>query len=204
MLDKGRESCALLVIDMQSDFATAHDPSTIKAIIDELQYVGALEEPVVILTFTGFGTLVGGIHEMVERLQNVTLVIHAEKSSNDGANPVIQAMHKAGMSNLERLRVVGVNLNYWESGRDFSNFNVASNVQIVTTDRDQSLIYAIPKVAERGTRSKSTTLNSVGLCNFFSTFVLALLLIVVLIVRRPLIRKTNNGASPPAETIRIK
>lgn len=147
----------LLIIDMQEGFPTAGETLTIATLLEELRFAAAYEEPVLSLTYQGFGKLVPALENSLSHYGSRLKLYSVVKVGTDsGAAEVLELLESENLT-PERIRVCGVNINfcvketveqlaaalpgttlevlacgcYCERGRDFSSFSHLDNVVVV-------------------------------------------------------------------------
>ena len=100
---------ALVIIDMQSEFNSAHDAKTKRSIINQIKKAKSDNIPIVNVSYTGCGDTIGAIKK---HLDNYHLVGHTKKNMDNGSRGVQYVIKKFEQTlgeKIEHLIITGVN-----------------------------------------------------------------------------------------------
>ena len=99
---------ALVVIDMQDDFDTAHHESTVRNVIKAIKFAKSVELPIIVLEYESMGRT---LYRIRKHLIGYDKVIYKTKDEDDGGYEVMSALRKNGFTDVHSLAVCGININ---------------------------------------------------------------------------------------------
>lgn len=121
----------LVVIDMQSFFPASNNPSTVRAVMREVEAAVKANQPVILVEFEP--EQVGRTHDCILRLlKHYGAVVSVTKTDADGSREVLEACLINGIPS-NQLRVCGVNSDacVLETIQGFLNLAPESRITVV-------------------------------------------------------------------------
>jgi nicotinamidase-related amidase len=99
---------ALVIVDMQEDFETAHHESTVRNVIKAIKLAKQVHMPIVVLEYEYMGRTLKRIRKYLDDYEGT---IYQTKGDDDGSYEVIKALRHNGFDDVHSLVVCGVNIN---------------------------------------------------------------------------------------------